>query len=255
MKRMVGFAGGLMLLASMQVAAEPAFARLYKQQYGYAPSCNACHKDGGGTPLNGFGQAFKDAGMNAGALTRIARADADSDGAANEDEAKARANPGAAKSTPANKGDWLDIASLIPKEVQTEFPGIREYLPRDAVLTDQDIARAKALGADLGKRDENTIYIPLADKKPSGTAIIFGGEYQGKPFFLLLVTDRQLHVSRVLPLNTRQVPAAGKSRIYDSFKGLALDQLPAAKGNDLDAAITAAVKKAGTLVYVRLKNA
>ena len=48
---------------------------------------------------------------------------------------------------------------------------------------------------------------------------------------------------------------AEKSKAYDSFKGLSLDQLPAARGNDLDAAITAAVKKAGTLVFVRLKNA
>lgn len=242
-------------LLPLPVHAEPAFARLYKQQYGYAPSCNACHKDGGGTPVNSFGQQFKDAGMNAGALAAIAGKDADGDGAKNADEAMAKANPGSAKSTPASKGDWLDIASLIPKEVQAEFPGVREYLPRDAVLTDQDIVRAKALGAELGKRDENTIYIPLTDKKPSGTAMIFGGEYQGKPFFLLLATDRQLKIQHVLPLNTHQVPAVAKSKVYDGFKGLALDKLPAAQGNDLDAAITAAVKKAGTLIYVRLKNA
>ena len=76
-----------------------------------------------------------------------------------------------------------------------------------------------------------------------------------KLFFLLLATDRQLKVTVVQPLNTTHVPAAAKSAVYASFKGLAVDQLPAAGGQGVDAAITAAVKKAGTLLYVRLKNA
>lgn len=236
-------------------SAEPAFARLYKQQYGYPPSCNACHKDGGGTPLNPFGQQFKDAGVNLAAFVQIGGNDADGDGAANDAEGRAKANPGDAKSTPQNKGDWLDTASLIPREVQAAFPGIRAYLPRDAVLTDADIARAKELGAALSKDDENTIYIPLENQRPAGTALIFPAEFQGKTFFLLLVTDRKLSVTAVSPLNTNHVPAAAKRPVYAGFAGKALDQLPAASGDDLDAAITRAVKKAGTLVYVRLKSA
>jgi hypothetical protein len=51
------------------------------------------------------------------------------------------------------------------------------------------------------------------------------------------------------------VPEAKSSKVYDRFKGVAVDKLPAAQGADLDAAITAAVKKAGTLLYVRLKSA
>ena len=51
------------------------------------------------------------------------------------------------------------------------------------------------------------------------------------------------------------MPAAAQSKVYGKFNGIAVDQLPAATGSDLDAAITAAVKKAGTLLYVRLKNA
>ncbi|MFA5938322.1 MAG: hypothetical protein WC809_03110 [Sinimarinibacterium sp.] len=235
--------------------AEPAFARLYKQQYGYAPSCNACHKDGGGTPLNVFGQQFKDAGMNLAAFGAIGGNDADGDSAANDAEGRAKANPADAKSTPQNKGDWLDTASLIPREVQAAFPGIRAYLPRDAVLTDADIARAKTLGAELGKDDENTIYIPLDNQRPAGTALIFPAEFQKKTFFLLLVTDRTLSVTAVSPLNTHHVPAAAKRPVYAGFVGKTLDQLPAASGDDLDAAITRAVKKAGTLVYVRLKGA
>ena len=248
-------AGMTVLLVSVSAQAEPAFARLYKQQYGYMPSCNACHKDGGGTPANVYGLAFKDAGMNLAAFAKVAKGDADGDGAGNEDEAKAKSNPGNKTSTPSAKGDWLDITSLIPKEVQAQFPGLREYLPRDAVLTDKDIARAKALGATLGKQDENTIYIPLSDKKPAGTALIFAGDLKGKTFFLLLTTDRQLNIVSVKPLNTNQVPEAAKSGVYAQYKGLALDKLPAPSGSGVDLAITTAIKKAGTLVFVRLKNA
>ena len=247
------FAG--MTLLSQSAVAEPGFARLFKQQYGYPPSCNACHKDGGGTPLNPFGQQFKDAGKNAGAFDKIAAKDADGDGAPNGDEAKAKANPGSKNSTPAKPGDWLDTASVIPKEVQALFPSVHAYLPRDAILTDADIARAKALGADLSKADDNTIYVPLENQKPAGTAIIFLAQYQGKDFFLVLATDRMLTVTSVAPLNTNHVPAAAKSAVYASFKGVAVDKLPAAQGDSLDAAITRAVKKAGTLLYVRLKNA
>jgi hypothetical protein len=245
----------LLILASARAGAEPAFARLYKAEFGYPPSCNACHKDGGGTPLNLYGQQFKDAGMNAAAFAKIAALDGDGDGALNGAEAKARANPGSKSSTPASTGAWLDTASLIPREVQAAFPGVREYLPRDAVLTDADIARAKALGALLSKQDENTIYVPLQDKRPAGTAIIFPVHYQKKDFFLLMTTDRQLRVNSVAPLQTLNLPAAAKGAGYAAYKGIAVDQLPSASGSGIDAAIGEAVKKAGTLLYVRLKNA
>ncbi len=250
-----GVVAVMLLMPSISAQAEPAFARLYKQQYGYPPSCNACHKDGGGTPNNAFGQQFKDAGESLAAFGKIAALDGDGDGVKNADEAAAKSNPGDARSTPANKGAWLDTASLIPREVQALFPGVREYLPRDAVLTDADIARAKLLGASLSRLDENTIYIPLTDKKPAGTALIFPAHYQGKDFFLLLATDRQLNITSVAPLNTAHVPEAAKSKVYAGFKGTAVDKLPAATGSGVDAAIAAAVKKAGTLLYVRLKNA
>lgn len=249
------FAGMTLLLNVGISHAEPAFARLYKQQYGYPPSCNACHKDGGGTPLNGYGQQFREAGEKLASFDKIGKLDGDGDGIANAEETLAKANPGNKSSTPQNKGDWLDTMSLIPREVQAQFAGIRSYLPKDAALTDADIARAKALGADLSKADENTIYIPLQDQRPAGTAIIFLAQYKGKDFFLLMTTDRQLNVTMIKPMGTQHVPEAAKSKVYDQFKGLAVDKLPAAKGSGLDAAITTAVKKAGTLLYVRLKNA
>jgi hypothetical protein len=243
------------LLAIAPAHAEPGFARLYKQQYGYVPSCHACHKDGGGTPVNAYGGQFKDAGKSMAAFAKIGGRDADGDGVANDAEARAKANPGQKASTPAAPGAWLDSASLIPREVQDLFPGIRTWLPRDALLTEADVARAKTLGAELGKADENTIYVPVADQKPAGTAIIFPAHWRGKDFFLLLATDRQLKVTQVKPLHASKVPEAGRSTVYASFKGVAVTELPAAQGDSLDAAITRAVKKAGTLLYVRLKSA
>jgi hypothetical protein len=236
-------------------SAEPGFARLYKQQYGYPPACHACHKDGGGTPVNAYGQQFKDAGKSLAAFAKIAAADADGDGAGNEAEARAKANPGSKASTPKAPGGWLDSASLIPREVQDAFPGIRSWLPRDALLTDADLARARALGAELSKADENTIYVAVESQKPAGTAIILPARWRDKDFFLLLATDRQLRVTQVRPLHASKVPEAAKSRVYATFTGVAVNELPAGQGDTLDAAITRAVKKAGTLLYVRLKNA
>lgn len=250
---------GLLLMLALPIAppasAQPVFALMYKQQFGYAPSCNACHKDGGGTAVNAYGDAFKKAGASLAAFKTIEAQDADGDGVANGTEATAKANPGFKGSTPNAPGDWLDALSLIPGLVQARFPGVKTWLPKDALLTDADIVRAKALGASLGESDDNTIYIPLVDQRPVGTALIVAADYQGKPFYLLLTTDRQLTVTSVEPMNTRQVPEAAKSVVYARFKGLAVDKLPTAAGSDLDAVITAAVKKAGTLLHVRLKNA
>ncbi|HEX4873245.1 MAG TPA: hypothetical protein VFV27_13115 [Nevskiaceae bacterium] len=251
----LGLGGLLGLLAALPVQAEPVFARLYKQQYGYTPSCNACHKDGGGTPVNRYGEQYREAGMTLAAFAAIEGLDGDGDGQPNGVEARARANPGATTSTPAQKGDWLDTASLIPREVQALFPGVKTWLPKDALLTEADRVRARGLGAELQPRDENTLYIPLVEQRPAGVALIVPAEHQGKTFFLLVAADRQLRLTSVTPLNTAQLPEAGQRPVYAGFRGLAAEQIPAGAGSDLDAAITRAVKKAATLLVVRLKNA
>lgn len=244
----------IMLLPGLS-SGMPAFARLYKQEYGYMPSCNACHSDGGGSALNPYGKAFKAAGKNTAAFARIAAADSDGDGKANAAEAQAKANPGDRRSTPSAPGEWLDVASLIPREVRAQFPTITTWLPQDATLTPADIQAAKALGASLSKNDENTIYIPLENRRPAGTALIFPAVYQGKTFFLVMATDRQLKVTSVRVQHADAVPQAKTSKIYPSFNGRLVNQLPTATGKDLDSAITTAVKQAGALLYVRLKGA
>jgi hypothetical protein len=245
----------LSLLAVTQVQAEPQFARMYKGQYGYPPSCNACHKDGGGSPLNAYGDAFKKTKMNAAAFDVIAAQDSDGDGYANGDEARAQANPGAASSTPKSKGNWLDTTNLIPKEVQKAYPGITAYKPLDAVLTAKEIEQAKGMGVTVSARDENTIYVPVKDGKAAGTAIIVPAEHKGKTFFLLVTTDPRLTITRVEAVNTRNLPEAAKSKTYAGFAGVNAAQVPApTDATSLDGAITAAVKKAGAILYVRLKK-
>ncbi len=245
----------LSMLAATQALAEPQFARMYKGKYGYAPSCNACHKDGGGSPVNAYGEAFKNARMTAQAFDAIAAQDSDGDGFANGDEAKAQASPGSPKSTPKAKGDWLDTANLIPKEVQKAYPGVTSYKPMDAVLTAKEAERAKAMGVTISAKDENTIYVPIRDNKAAGTAIIVPGEFKGKLFFLLVTTDPKLSITQVAPVNTRNVPEAAKSKIYAGFAGVNAANVPAAKDMaSIDGAITTAVKKAGAILYVRLKK-
>ncbi|PQA43374.1 hypothetical protein [Amnimonas aquatica] len=258
--RRMALRAALLALAMLPSAASamPLLAREYKQEYGYMPSCNACHSDGGGSTLNAYGKAFKAAGKNAGAFARIANLDSDGDGASNGSEAAARANPGDPRSTPAKPGEWLDIASLIPREVRAQFPGVRTWLPRDALLTPADMTAAKALGVTLNKDDENTIYIPLESQRPAGTALIFRATHQGKDFFLLMTTDRQLKIAQVQVLHANAVPQAKNSKVYGSFAGLPAQQVPAPSAKEaatLDGAIRLAVKRAGVLLYVRLKGA
>lgn len=245
----------LCLAAPTATLAEPAFARLYKQQYGYTPSCNICHKDGGGTPLNNYGEQYKEAGMTLAAFNTIAKLDSDADEFSNAEEARGKSNPADSQSTPKAPGNWLDIASLIPKEVQALFPDVRSYLPRDAVLTPEEIRRAEQMGVLLTADDENTIYIPVKDRKPVGTALIFPAVYDGRSYFLLMSTDRKLSITKVEPLNTRLVPEARETDIYSRFEGVSVDELPNIQGSSIDASISNAVKKAGTLLWVRLKGA
>ena len=248
----------LVLAAALSPAlalAMPSYARSYKAEFGYMPSCNACHSDGGGSSVNSYGKAFKAAGKNAAAFGKIGAQDSDADGLSNAVEAAAKANPGSKASTPSKPGDWLDMASLIPREVRARFPKVLTWLPKDALLTPADIVAAKALGATLKASDENTIYIPLENQRPAGTALIFPASFQGKTFFLLMATDRQLKISSVSVLHADAVPAAKASKVYPSFVGQSVQTLPSATASSLDGAIAVAVKQASALLYVRLKGA
>ena len=182
---------------SASAIAEPTFARQFKAEFGYQPSCNACHKDGGGSPVNGYGEQFKTAGSQRTSFAAIAKLDGDGDGFSNADEAAAKANPGDADSTPSNRGPWLNTANLIPKAVQASFPGITLYKPLDAIYTDSEIKRAAALNVVISEADETTIYLPVKDKRPIGTAIIVPGKFADKSFYLLVATDRSLNVTQV----------------------------------------------------------
>lgn len=235
--------------------ATPTLARQYKQHYGYMPACNACHSQGGGSELNPYGKAFKDNGKQLASFARIAALDSDADGHGNDSEAKARANPGDKRSQPGKAGDWLDMTSLIPREVRARFPGVTTWLPQDAVLTPGDMAAAKAMGVTLRREDDNTIYIPLKDRRPVGTALIFPVVWQKKTFYLLMTTDRQLTVDHVSVLHANALPEAKKLTLYAGFSGKTAAQLPAGNPSSLDGVISTSVKSAATLLLVRLKGA
>ena len=245
----------LLLSLPTLATAMPTYARAYKQESGYMPSCNACHTDGGGSKLDSFGKEFKVAGKNMAAFGKIANKDSDGDGISNSAEMQAKSNPGDKKSTPKNPGNWLDIASLIPREVRHAFPGVLTWLPQDALLTKADIAAAKKMGVELSTNDDNTIYIPLVDRRPAGTGLIFAANYQGKDFFLLMTTDKKLNISRVSVLHADKVPSAKGLKVYDQFVGQAVNKVSISAKAPLEQAVQLAVKRAGMLLYVRLRGA
>jgi len=245
----------ILAINSVSAFSMPSFARQFKHQYGYIPSCHACHKEGGGTPLNLYGLAFKNNGKNSAAFQLIATLDSDKDGFNNTLETTQKSNPGNAKSTPSNQGDWLDLSSLVPKAVQKLFPDASAWKPLDAILTKKDILRAKSMGVTLSAEDENTIYIPVANRRPIGTALIFPVNHQDKTLFLLMTTDRQLNISKVIPLNTDQLPTDINPELLQSFISTPLQSVEVPDGNTLETSIGLAVKKASILIYIRLKGA
>ena len=244
-----------LLMLSVTTSAQPNYARLYKQQYAYTASCLACHSEGGGTPLNAYGKAFEEQGKNLAAFTKIAGLDSDQDGIGNQDESLAKSNPGDKRSTPSDKGDWLDLSSLIPKEVQKLFPQATAWKPLDAILTEKDIQKAAGMGVTLSKDDENTIYIPVADRRPIGTAMIFPVKFQDKEFFLILSSDRQLNFSGIKILKTDTSPKLPEADIFKSWQGKPLDAIETIDNDTLEGKISQAVKQAGVLITLRLKGA
>lgn len=244
-----------LLLAAVRAAADPGLARLYRGEYGYVPSCNACHRDGGGSPLNPYGEELKRAGRSAGAFRAIEAKDSDGDGAPNRDEAKAKANPGSPTSTPTNPGDWLSTENLIPKEIREAYPEATAFKLLDAIVTARERERAQALGVELTERDENVIYVPLKENKAIGAAIIVPTDHAGRRFFLLVAVDRRLAVAAVKPIDTRSLADAASPGLYASYAGKSVSDLPAPGATDtLTGAVAATVKKAGTILYVRLKQ-
>lgn len=244
-----------LLMLALTASAQPNYARIYKQQYGYTPSCLACHSEGGGTPLNAYGQVFKEQGKNLAAFKKIAALDSDQDGTSNQEESLAKSNPGDKRSTPSQKGDWLDLNSLIPKAVQALFPDATAWKPMDATLTEQDIQKAQTLGVTLSMDDENTIYIPVADRRPIGTAMILPVTHQDQTFFLILRTDRQLNFSSIHMLQTDNTPELPTDPLFDAWPGKPIQTLEASDADTLSGKISQSVKRAGVMIYLRLKGA
>lgn len=241
------------LALSTPAAAEPANARMFKSQYGYMPGCSACHQDGGGSPLNAYGAAFQKARANAAAFAVIADGDADEDGFANAVEAAAKANPGNPASTPEAPGNWLDMSQLIPRQVQLAFPEARQYKPIDAILTEAERQRAQAWGVVLDSRDENTIYVPIVERRPVGTAVIVRGEFANEAYFVLVTTNRQLALDRVIAIAGEGMPDAGTA-LYPQWRGATAPTFEPQPEEPLQASLAQTVHRALALIHVRLKK-
>lgn len=242
------------LLLSLPAAAEPAFARQYKAEFGYMPSCGACHANGGGSALNAYGEQFDTHRNNSNVFADIAALDADSDGHSNQTEAKQKANPADAESYPGQLGNWLSIDALIPKQVRALFPDVNVYKPLDTVLTEKEIARAKTFGVELSRADENVIYIPLQERQPLGTAIIVPAEHANNRFYLLVSTDKQLVITQVQALDSSDSPDLSNEALFANLAGQTVNDIQLTQDNSLADAIRAATKRAVALIYVRLKK-
>lgn len=249
-----GIAAVAGLLVSQSAVAEPPYAQYYRQKYGYVPSCNACHTAGGGSKLNPFGEAFNKAGHNPNSWAAIEALDSDGDGAKNAEEAAAKANPGFPDSTPAKPGPWLDTANLIPKEVQEVFPGVTAFKPIDAILTEAEFTRAKALGVTLTKDDETTIYVPVKDGKAAGTSILVPQSFKDKRFFVLVATDPSLTITSAKAIHAEHTPGAAESPKLSNALKKSLKEVESASGEGLDDAVQNGIKKASTILWVRLKK-
>ncbi len=245
----------IVLFSQLDIESKPIYARYYKQTYGYIPSCNTCHKDGGGSVLNSYGEAFKKAGNGVEGFSKMASLDLDGDGFSNEAESKAKANPGDKNSTPQNPGNWLDPNSLVPKDVQNLFPSIRTWILKDAILTSSDLEESKKMGATLSLLDENTIYIPVENQLPVGTAILFPVMHENKTFYLMMSTDKTLVIKEIKVLDAKNLPLAKKSEYYQSYLGKKPKEISISPTKNLESTIAQAIKNAGILLYVRLKGA
>jgi hypothetical protein len=237
---------------SMQVVAEPSFSRMYKADSGYIPSCNACHSDGGGSPLNKYGMAWDEAGQNAAAFAVIAELDSDEDGVSNKAEQIAKSNPGDRSSLPGDPGGWLSPLALIPKPIRQHFKGVTSYKPMETLLTDADIAKAKEIGVALSPEDDTVIYLPLENRRPVGMSVIVPVEFNDQRSHLMVVAGRKLEVAHVEAVSTPDGVALAN---LDRFNGTFAPKVeaPAAIAS-WDDAVAVAVKKAGTLIFVRLKR-
>lgn len=239
-------------LVSTQVLAEPSFARMYKADSGYTPSCNACHSDGGGSPLNKYGMAWDKAGQNTAAFAAIAELDSDEDGVNNKAEQIAKSNPGDRSSLPGDPGGWLSPLALIPKPIRQHFEGVKAYKPMETLLTDADIAKAKKIGVELSTEDDTVIYLPLENRRPVGMSVIVPVEFDDMRGHLMVVAGRKLEVAHVAAVSTPDGVALGN---LERFNGTFAPKVEApSEITSWDDAVASAVKKAGTLIFVRLKR-
>lgn len=214
---------GLMLTLSASVWALPSSSRLFQAKYGFRAACDGCHRDGGGSPLNEYGDAFKKAGRDANAFAKLENDDSDKDGESNIVEIKAKSNPGSGKSTSKTPGDWLAKSDeiFIPKDdLKKLLPDIEEYKTLEGKLSDEQVAKAKDKGVTLMDDDTvPTFYFPVKDNVRQGVVQIVPVNYNGKQLNLGVFVGKDGKIVKVIPLKTKELPEAEKLGVYKTLEG------------------------------------
>ena len=200
----------------------PSSSRLYQNEYGYRPSCQACHLLGGGSRLNNYGNDFLKAGRTLQAFVKIAQVDSDGDGVINAVEAEKKSNPGAKKSTPSNPQDWLKGVQgvFIPKEdLQKLYPEITEYKGLEGRLSDEQMKKASSFGVTLVDDDRvPTFYFPIKNKKRIGIAQIMTVEGPKGTLGIGIAVALSGSIQNVIPLNSKNYPNVSSLAIFQSLR-------------------------------------
>lgn len=166
----------VLVLLPEEVLALPAYERLYRKKYRYKVSCYVCHSQGGGSAPGSYGKDFKRRGMNFLSYGKLEDLDSDKDGFKNLAEILAKSNPGDAKSTPENPGDWLERIeeSFIPRKQLIQFyPKASYFTILEGSLNEKQIrAIESALGRKLAEQETvPTFYFAFTGKKENAKRI------------------------------------------------------------------------------------
>ena len=96
----------------------PVYSRYYRAKYRDQGGCNVCHKEGGGSKRNAYGDDWQRSGEGPDAFALIERRDSDGDGAGNLDEIRGGSNPGDSSSTLVNPGHKWRLRHHVPVPVE-----------------------------------------------------------------------------------------------------------------------------------------
>lgn len=194
MMRCFALLGFLLFCLAGQADAYPFHARIYKATYGDSATCNLCHKSGGGSERNEYGQRWEENGQNRTAFKALEGEDPDGDGHKSIDEIRGGSNPGDKRSTPSRPGKtWARRAQQTPPHDQLKlvFGRYDKAKVLDVELKDaQRDALKRVLLRDLTQAESlPTLYVAYDQGTPTAVASYSIFEAYGKTVAILASAD------------------------------------------------------------------